>query len=342
MKKVGILTFHWATNFGAVLQAYALQKCLEKMGFDAEVINYRPYRIILIQKITMWRNYEHQRKERALRRFRKKIKLSNQTVHTAKELKFVFEQYDSIIAGSDQIWNESFTLGAEGKVTLSYFLQNCPSHIKRISYAASFGAEKVSELYKEQVKPELSQFSAISVREKTGMNIVRWIGLEAEEVCDPTLLLTKEDYWKLTKDIQLDVPSVFSYILHKHQETIKIAEYVKKMLGDNIGVSECSGLEEWLYAIQHSEIVVTNSFHGVMLSIILNKPFIAVLIKGSGMNDRLSTILAEVGLENRAVDSYDENLIDAILRSPIAWNHVNNRLEALRNHGRSFLNHSLL
>ncbi len=341
MKRVGILTFHWATNYGAVLQAYALQKCLDAMEFDAEVINYRPYRVLLIQKITKWRDQDHQKKECALRKFRKCIKMSKKTVYTEKKLATVFPQYDFLIAGSDQIWNESFTLGAEGKPTLSYFFRNCPLWVKRISYAASFGTEKVSETYKTHVKSELEQFSTISVRENSGGDIVRGLGLEAEVVCDPTLLLPKEVYWDLTNHLQMNSPSVFSYVLHGNALTEEIAQYVKRWKQDKSQMDEVYGLAEWLYCIQNADVVVTNSFHGVMLSIILNRPFVAVLMKGSGMNDRILTVLASTGLENRAVGTNEEKVIDTVLETPIDWDQVNERLEELREHGKAFLSKAL-
>ena len=147
MKKIGILTFHWATNYGAVLQAYALQNYLSLAGFDTEVIDYRPGRVLFIQQITHLKNRSYHRKERALRQFRKKLRLSPETIYWSSKLKTILDKYDYVIAGSDQVWNPSFTLGAEGKPTLSYFFPECPLDTKRISYAASFGVEKVCEEY---------------------------------------------------------------------------------------------------------------------------------------------------------------------------------------------------
>ena len=337
MKKIGILTFHWATNYGAVLQAYALQNYLSLAGFDTEVIDYRPGRVLFIQQITHLKNRSYHRKERALRQFRKKLRLSPETIYWSSKLKTILDKYDYVIAGSDQVWNPSFTLGAEGKPTLSYFFPECPLDTKRISYAASFGVEKVCEEYIKYVKPELSQFSAISVRERSGQEIIRSLGMDAEIVCDPTLLLTQEDYRDLSEEVRANAPRVFNYILHGHGEAVKIAAYVEKCVQDASQPTELFGLNEWLYCIQHSEVVVTNSFHCVMLSIILNKPFIAVLIKGSGMNDRIQTILADTGLANRAIDTYNETAIDALLAAPFQWEQVNVKLGNLREHGSMFL-----
>lgn len=337
MKKTGILTFHWAANYGAVLQAYALQTYLSRAGHDAEIIDYRPGRVLLIQHIVHFGDLAHGRKERALRRFRENLKLSPKTVRWSRDLKAVLSRYDHVIAGSDQVWNESFTLGAEGKPTLSYFFHGCPPGTKRISYAASFGAESVCEEYAEYVKPELAQFSAISVRERSGQEIVRSLGMDAQIVCDPTLLLTKEDYQALAGEVPAAAPRVFAYILHGHREAAEVASYVKRQLRDDSRAPDVCGLHEWLSCIRYSEVVVTNSFHCVMLSMILNRPFIAVLIKGSGMNDRIRTVLSDAGLADRAVDTCSEAAIDALLAAPIPWEQVNARLDALREHGRAFL-----
>ena len=341
MKKVGILTFHWATNFGAVLQAYALQRYLIEIGFDTDIINYRPYRVLLIQEITQLRNKAFHRKERALHEFRTKLQMSRKTIYCAKNLKSLFGKYDYVIAGSDQVWNESFALGAEGKPTLSYFLHGCPPSTKRISYAASLGTDDVCERYVECVRPELARFSAISVREESGKEILQKLGFDAEVVCDPTLLLTRETYLDITSDVKTDAPKVFAYILHEHAETGKIAEYVKKRKNADSQGPDIYGLNEWLFCIQHSQVVVTNSFHGVMLSLILNKPFVAVLIKGSGMNDRIRTIFSAVGPGHRAIDTYDENKLDALLDEAIPWDTVNVGLNELRERGRVFLRTAL-
>lgn len=344
MKKIAIITFHWATNFGAVLQAYALQQHLLSSGHEAEIIDYVPWNSVLFRRIRWRRKHRTDliAREEKLEIFRTKYLVRTKRINRCSLLKRLSEDYSVVICGSDQIWNQSFTLFGEYKPTLAYFACFAGKETKRIAYAASFGSATVSERYKKYAKPELKKFSAISVRETTGKQIVESFGLKADIVCDPTLLLTKESYWRITKNIDMDVPKVFSYVLHEHIETKKIEEYVKRKVSGDSAALKPNSIEEWLYAIQYSELVVTNSFHGVMLSIILNKPFIAVLIKGSGMNDRLNTILAAVGLDDRAVDSYDEEKIDAVLRAPIEWNQVNNRLEELRSHGREFFDNALI
>lgn len=338
-KKIGILTFHWATNYGAVLQSYALQHYLIDIGYDTEIIDYVPWSITLSQKINWHKNHRTDMivREEKLELFRRKHLIRTKRINFCLFLRYFSESYFAVICGSDQIWNQSFTLFGEYRPTLAYFASFVSNKTKRIAYAASFGTVAVSERYEKYVKPELKKFSAISVREQTGKQIVEKMGMKAEVVCDPTLLLAKEDYWRIMKDVEMKVPRVFCYILHGHKDSGKIAAYIRDKFAEAVSEYETFELEEWLYAIQHSEFVVTNSFHGVMMSIILNKPFIAVLIKGSGMNDRLITILTAIGLENRIIDFYNEEMIDTILHSSIEWDRVNLKLEVLKDRGKLFL-----
>ena len=123
--KVGTITFHWVNNYGAVLQAYALQQYLLSKGFDTQIIDYRPRLVILRQYFLALKSREFPffKQEKQLKNFRKKyLNLTKKSYPTNNSLKKEHFLFNAIIAGSDQIWNESFTLRAEGKPTLSYFL----------------------------------------------------------------------------------------------------------------------------------------------------------------------------------------------------------------------------
>ena len=339
MKKIATMTFHWATNYGAVIQAYALQQYLLSIECQTEIINYVPWSVSLQQSINWRRNKQNEMfgKEKKLEEFRKRYLLRTEKIIRSKTLSKYSDEYSAIICGSDQIWNEAFTLKGEFKPTLAYYLNFAGKNTKRIAYAVSFGTIRTTEAYDNLVRNEIDKFSEISVRETTGQTIVNSYGLKAEVVCDPTLLLNKEDYLKLIKGTSIKTTKVFDYVLHGHTKTRKVADYIiDQKNGSTIDYST-DGIQEWLCRINEAEIVVTNSFHGVMLSLILNRPFIAVLINGSGMNDRLITILNEVGLENRILYDFDENIINAICTSTIDWDIVNEKLDTLRNKGKQFL-----
>ena len=166
--KIGTITFHWATNYGAVLQAYALQQHLKLNNYETEIINYIPLRVKLIQNIKRIKNQEIHEfiKEIKLKRFIKQsLTLSRKTYYTNSCLKKKCHKYDVYICGSDQVWNESFALFAEGRPTLSYYLNFVKNDKQRISYATSFGTDKLSSKVANLVKPELEKFKSISVRE---------------------------------------------------------------------------------------------------------------------------------------------------------------------------------
>lgn len=334
MSKIGTITFHWASNYGAVLQAYALQQFLMKSGYQTEIIDYLPRRIILKQTIKMLLKHDIATfmKESNLKVFRKKeLKFSSAKYWNQKELIKAFKNYQIIITGSDQIWNKGFTLGAEGKPTLSFFLKGAGDNIKRIAYAVSFGTESIDDKYKKITQNEIKKFHAISVREKTGLDILKNYQIEGELVCDPTLLLKKEDYEKLIKGHQYDIEKVFPYILHNDFNTFQIARTVNKIYEQKKDIFLYKGgMYEWLYRIHTADIVVTNSFHGVMMSLIFNTPFLAVLIEGSGMNDRLLTILRQLDLESRIVTSTNEHDIEKICMNKIDWGKVNKNIDAIR------------
>lgn len=340
MKKIGIITFHWATNYGAVLQAYALRTYIERCGYNAEIINYVPWRQDLIRRV-LWlktRSVDKIRKEQNIQLFRKKnLKCSKRYVSN-KSLKKCSSVYKAIICGSDQIWNESFTLGGEGQVTLSYFLNFASEKTKRIAYAASFGSTDLSDEYINVTKNEIGKFMSVSVRENTAIELVHRLGREAIVVCDPTLLLRKDDYLSLIPEEDKKAPNVFGYVLHDSEECKKIVAIVKRIFGDELGdVTEDYGVEEWLWRINNSEMVVTNSFHGVMLSLILNKSFLVTPTDNHGMNDRIETVLSLVDLEDRILKNCSEHELQEICRKEIEWEKVNKKLDERRALSQKFL-----
>ncbi|MEG2081169.1 MAG: polysaccharide pyruvyl transferase family protein, partial [Oscillospiraceae bacterium] len=329
MGKIGTITFHWATNYGAIMQAYALQKYLKSIGKETEIIDYLPLSVNTIQKTNKLINREFSffLKERKLNEFRKnELVLSKRRYKSNKSLFKCAKDYDAIICGSDQIWNESFTTTAERKTTLSYFL-NFADNVKKIAYAVSFGTDKLSEKMKSIITPELEKFTKIGVRENTGKEILSDLNINSDVVLDPTLLLSQDDYNKLLENKTMPkTQKVFSYIIHNNQTTaVKISNYLKTKFkedaNDNYYDVNC-GLYEWLYYIKNAEIVATNSFHGVVFSIIFNTPFIVVPVENSGMNDRVVTLLSSLGLEDRIVSETNNTLVDKLLCEKINWTAV--------------------
>jgi len=349
--KVATMTFHWGANYGAVLQAYALQQYLQQNQFSTEIINYIPLRTKFIQTIMRIKNMEILEfvKEIRIAQFRRKhLNLSKKTYYTNSSLVKRCHDYDAYVCGSDQIWNTSFIYFSEGKPNLSYFLNFVKPGKARISYAASFGTNKLTSQFIGLVKPELEKFKNISVRENTGKAIIESMGCQPTMVVDPTLLLKESSYEKLfeNKIIQKKY-QLFSYILHKKQSIAhKISDYLlDKYFEHGNGrkhSKEPMSIIEWLFHIRNAKFVITNSFHGLVFSIIFHTPFIVVRVENSEMNDRINTLLNLIDLNKRIIDNYDESAVDCLVSEQIDWDRVDEKVETLRAESVDFLKRALL
>ena len=342
---IGTITFHWCTNFGAVIQAFALQTYLNSRGYDCEIIDYVPRRVALIHQYQMLKRFDSSgiKKYKAIKKFRRSwLVTTKHRFYSFSALKSLSNAYDHVIVGSDQVWNESFTLGGEKGVTLSYFLSFVGTQTKRISYAASFGMNQVNHQYADAVQKELKCFSAVSVRENTGVDICNQFGVDAVLVCDPTLLIDVSDYNKIIEKSHFTTDAVYEYILHENQKMAwRVCEITKDFFNDNHQVKEAQSIEEWLYRIKNSKFVVTNSFHGLMFSLIFHKDFIIIPVEGSIMNDRIMTILGLLDLIDRIVDNDDENKIRVLCKKNVNWGVVDQKIKLLRKKSENFLLNSL-
>jgi hypothetical protein len=357
--KIGIITFHWATNYGAVLQSFALQTYLKNLGFDTQIINYIPFTgkksfIKCFRTKRPWiifSNILDFIKEKKIDGFRKKNLVTSRKYSSYEDLKSSPPRYDVYICGSDQIWNPNFTKTGEGKLTKSYFLDFGSNETKRLAYAVSFGCKKYPEEILDSVKPCISKMYAISVREKSGVEIMLQAGIEHVSLMpDPTLLLTAKYYKKIAENDLLKTDNAcFFYTLHTEQDfLIKLKKTLAKQLGYQIidtrsPTHSTIGIETWLGMIQSSKFVVTNSYHGMIFAILFHKPFIAVLVKGHkvGMNDRILTLLDNIGLSDRILDGFDKKKIDKIIERKIDWPTVENRIETLRDSAHKFFKKNL-
>lgn len=353
MKKIGTLTFHWATNYGAVLQAWALQQYLLRHGYETEIIRYLPGRIRLIQRIQALKkgDFSWFRREKEIEIFRRKELLQSKKSYATNQSLFrAGRQYDTVICGSDQIWNPSFTLSAEGKPTLSYFENFALPGTRRIAYAASFGADRLPEEMQRLILPELQKFHALSVREQTGRRILSDLGLDAAIVADPTLLLERAEYDRLIEDGAYPrsadrTPRLFAYILHQGQEEARrTADFCRSLREETDKRSAPlfdGGVYSWLKEIRDAAFVVTNSFHGTVFSILFHKPFLTIPVAGANMDDRLYTLLSSLCLANRWLPAFDPDQIRSLYSAPIDWEQAEGRLTELRKASRAFIHTAL-
>ena len=324
--KVGILTFHWANNYGAVLQAYALLSKLKELGHDAYIIDRRMIYKGILRKLYHKFSYEH---FFSWRKFWKctdtflKPKTRAYMSHDDLVTNFKNENFDAVIVGSDQVWRWKL-------IGLNYFLDFITDHkTKRYSYAASFGLDEWqgTEDDRKTISALLKQFNRISVREETGVRICQeTFKVDAELVLDPTLLHTAEFYEQTLLKNYKRQPSgkVVSYILGKNKkpQVVEIANWAKSInLKHNelfwttiehpslIGKSTFHLTHvtpiEWLNEIRNAEYVITNSFHATVFSILFQKQFVVLAHEGGG-NNRIETLFNSLGICGRIAYSVDE------------------------------------
>ena len=324
--KIGILTFHWANNYGAVIQAYALLSKLKELGHDAYIIDRRMIYKGVLRKLYHKLSYEHCFSWcRFWRDTNDFLQPKSNKYLSQEELVNCFgkEKFDAVIVGSDQIWRWKL-------IGLNYFLDFITDNsTKRYSYAASFGLDEWhgSEEDRMEISKLLKKFNKISVREETGVEICKnTFGVDAEPVLDPTLLHTKDFYEQtLLKNYEpYNSGKVVSYILgkNKKKQVVEIAEWAKSIGKKHnelfwtaidhpalIGKSERHITHvtptEWMNEIRNAEYVITNSFHATVFSILFHKQFVVLTHKGGGQN-RLETLFNSLGIKGRTATSVDE------------------------------------
>lgn len=385
---IGILThFGTSDNYGQILQCFALQSYLNKLGYDSFLIRYTPTTVVkerfhlvkqairLILSVLSSerrkiykeiRYYKHLRninnKKNELRQFRQfvseNINLSPVHYSTYEELKRNPPKADAYIVGSDQVWN----LKLSNPATAAWYLQFGDKNTVRISYAASIGREiETNEI--KRFYEYLSDFNAISVREKSALNLCHNIGLnQCQLVLDPTLLLILHDYEKFVdKQVSYKVPYLFLYYLNiTSSEELNWPQLEHFVTSENLILrsvassgyypaqdlipghdNEYLTIPEWLTAIYHSKYVVSTSFHGIVFSIIMHKPFAAILLNNQykGGNSRIISLLETLNLTNRIFN--DNNSFESILNTPIDWEYVDNQLSNERSISHNFISSAL-
>lgn len=344
--KLGILTFHRALNYGAVLQTYALQTILGKLNNNVEIIDYRPEfnekrfkkkklsQIITPKNLyfTFFRNGYITHDPKPFYNFRKSfLNVSESIAVSTSELNSILNDYDAIICGSDQIWNLACT-----ENDINYFLPFELNKCKKISYSASFGVDSITPDTEKLIKNALNDFNSISVRETAGVKIASNItNKDVLETLDPSMLLDISDWSKIKDDSILPTNKyLLIYLMSEDKELLsyarKIAKqkgleiiYINNRLFKSFGMSNLSNItpEQFISLFINCSYVITNSFHGTCFSIILNKDFNIKLIPRSIANSRLKGILNNFNLSDRiinddvVVDNIDFSMVNKILNS---------------------------
>lgn len=350
--RIGIVTQPLTTNYGGILQNYALQTILKRLGHEVYTIDYcRPswmqwydsaWRVIahkiLGHNVSFSKTpTERKRIERPLRRF-----VEEHTTLTKPRTRY-FEQktikryaMDAIVVGSDQVWRPCYN----PNISQCFLSFTQEMHVKRIAYAASFGTDEW-EYTPKQTKECASlaqRFDAISVREASGVNLCRdFLGVEAVHVLDPTLLLTSEDYIRLCAGIPRKEPFVFAYILDQNEEKQRsIKSFAEErglpylIMSAGPDVREDDSVELWLSYFRDAAYIITDSFHGTAFSINFKKEFYVYANEHRG-NSRFDSLLELFDLKNRIIDKDITNM------EKIDWKKVELILALERNKSLDFI-----
>lgn len=362
MKKIGVLTLPTLTNYGGILQAYALVYTLRKLGYDAWLINRRwnSENNGFVHKVKKF--VYHQFVIRKFDKFVEKyIKPRTEEIASRAEMNAIrCEGFNGYVVGSDQVWRVKNVRGADYNFFLDFTKNDV---VKRISYAASFGVDywddnKDSQQSIAEVKPLLQKFDAVSVREDSGVKICKeCFDVDAVQVLDPTLLLSKDEYlsaFKLKHNKEKKYIAV--YILDMTDDKKKIIQTVSEKLKlpvmyINEPKTKCSflpqslsemvkpGVESWLQAINDASFVLTDSFHGTAFSIIFEKEFLVIGNKQRGLT-RFTSLLRALNLDNHIIMN-SENFDMEAINSNIDYQKVNLLKEKLQEFSNFFLKHNI-
>lgn len=362
--EVKTITCHDVYNVGAGLQAYALNTWLCKQGYNAEIIDYKPPYLSRHYSLTYVPNPRYQKpfireayilaklpkrikalfskKKKAFDAFRNTyLRITDKTYRSNDELRVAKQDTDVYIAGSDQIWNPVFPNGKDP----SFYL-NFVHDARKISYAASFAVDELPDEIVPQVQSWLSSFYAISVREKSGLNILNSLGIKGSLVCDPVFLLSEADWKELCEDRSIRAPYLFVYDFDKSDQIAILAKQIAKernlrivsyFYNDYADEWDESGPIEFLQNITGAEIVLSNSFHATAFSLIFQREFFTVGRKET-INTRMIDLLGEMELEDRYLDGA---IGDWQSVTPLNWDQVKGRIEAIVEQSESFLRNAL-
>lgn len=368
MKKVELITLQNVPNYGSVLQCYATEQTIKKMGYDIETINYLPERMA---KIGMLKNIKNKTKklEKSLLlrtiariviypsyilRFRTFNKFRNKYLNMTKK---VYKNYNDILAdtpiadiyctGSDQVWNSEWN----DEIDKALFLGFAPDNKRKIAYAASFGKKELQKKEIKETKKMLERYDRISLRESSGVDIVDSLGIKGSiNVVDPTLLLTGDEWRELSSNRYNSKKYILVYNLNRNKKIDNYARNLSEKTGLKIvylsyqlhefykkGKMTCNPkVEDFISLIDNAEYVITDSFHATAFSLNLNTQF--VIVYPGKFSTRLQSILKLLDLENRVASNEDDL---SVIENEIDYKKVNKKMKEMREKSLTWLKESL-
>lgn len=378
--KTGIITLPFNSNYGGILQAYALQSVLENMGHETitvyriskpmsvkmKILSYgkRLFLKVFLRKKTVIRSWPAQKERNIIaqhtdRFIRENIRITG-LLKNESRFKFLEKyRFEAFVVGSDQVWRPKYSPDLKNHY-LGFLKDN--DKIRRVAYAASFGVDKWEYTPRQTgVCKSLSRkFHAISVREDSAVKLCgKYFEITAKRMPDPTLLLEKDVYIRLVeKDKVKDKGEIFlTYVLDMTPEKKEILQKITNDLDlpvfspmpeksfRDAGIKEVEKcifppVTEWLRGFMDARFVVTDSFHGTVFSILFNKPFLTLGNEKRGMT-RFTSLLQVFGLEDRLIFE-NEIWPETKIRKPIDYEKVNQILKKEREMAFHFLKESLI
>lgn len=370
--RIGIITIHKLINFGTALQAFALQKYLQRtICNETEIIDYvfpntfHKGKKTIIKIIRGWGrvllDYLFEKKYRYNKRFRyfqnKYFDLSENIYSNIQSINANPPLYDIYITGSDQVWNTETV-----KNDPSFYLCFAPKDKPKIAFSACFANDSLNDKYKYSVRERLSNYKYIGIREKSALRIIRDLNIPQNIVvcntCDPTLLLSKDDYSEIASESKMDIKEnyilvyIMMYAFNPYPALESILEQIQRETGLPIVVIGDSkfrykgkykfikgiGPIDFLWLFEHASYVITSSFHGTMFSLIFRKPFTA--ISPNTGDCRIKDVLEDIGLTRNLIFNNNENP-ELEITSPYT-NQVEDKLEKFINTSKDFLKTAIM
>lgn len=328
--KIGLITIYHVPNYGSVLQTYATQELLTKLGHEVSVIRYNYYNKRYYEEIGHGPSFRERfyplkallmpcSKAAVLKRFRNKYLHFTSPFNSRESLfNYDWSGYDAFVVGSDQVWNTRFLHGDP-----SFLLDFVPSGKPRYSLSSSFATPTVEKKYESIYKEQLAKFDSISVREQNGVNIIQQqlgINKPVTVTLDPTLLLSKEEWVSQLsiKNHQQRKPYIlyymWAYAFEPRPYIYEVVKYFKDKLKCDVVALEgirdskdCkelpfidadnSTIPEFIDLFNNASMVITSSFHGTAFALNFGKPVVSIVPDNAG-DDRQTTLLRQCGADN--------------------------------------------
>lgn len=324
---VGIITYHWSDNYGALLQTFALQEVLRRLGHEPLVIDYHNWARTLRARspARMLRRlgrravegfFWNRERERRTEAFRKQYLSMTQVRYRDQDSLYENPpEFDAYITGSDQVWNPE-----NNGFDQAYFLTFAPPNTRKISYAASFGVSTLPKRYWNDYRLWIRQLDHVSVREADGARILSEVaGVSAPVVVDPTLLMDLDAWRKISVAPAIELPYILCYRVTNRRQTAAwisdVAQQIARLTGwkvvsvgrpgqfprRQLSTADVphAGPQEFLGLMEHASAVVTDSFHGVVFSVSYQKPFFLGVDTQFPRNSRLTHLVEWLGLHQR-------------------------------------------